>query len=128
MFALSDAGLRLRILGCAEGPASFNTEATRRGTEVISIDPLYQLGIAKIRDRIATTYDRMLRQPRRNSQEFVWHTIGSVEELGRIRMQAMQTFLKRLRFGKAVVRQIVVPYIKKDSSYLAEALRFGTAG
>jgi len=62
MFALSDADLRLRILGCAEGPASFNTEATRRGTEVISIDPLYQLGIAKIRDRIATTYDRMLRQ------------------------------------------------------------------
>jgi hypothetical protein len=114
MFALSDADLRLRILGCAEGPASFNTEATRRGTEVISIDPLYQLGIAKIRDRIATTYDRMLRQPRRNSQEFVWHTIGSVEELGRIRMQAMQAFLKRLRFGKAVVRQIVVPYIKKD--------------
>jgi len=26
----------------------------------------------------------------------------------------MQAFLKRLRFGKAVVRQIVVPYIKKD--------------
>jgi hypothetical protein len=28
MFALSDADLRLRILGCADGPASFNVEFT----------------------------------------------------------------------------------------------------
>jgi hypothetical protein len=41
MFALSDAELHLRILGCADGPASFNAESTRRGTAVISIDPLY---------------------------------------------------------------------------------------
>jgi hypothetical protein len=41
MFALSDADLRGRVLGCADGPASFNAEATRRGTSIISADPLY---------------------------------------------------------------------------------------
>jgi hypothetical protein len=42
-FALNEADLQVRILGCADGPASFNAESTRRGTRVISIDPLYQL-------------------------------------------------------------------------------------
>jgi hypothetical protein len=31
MFAPSDADLRLRVLGCADGPASFNAEARRIG-------------------------------------------------------------------------------------------------
>jgi hypothetical protein len=36
MFALTDAELGLRIIGCGDGPASFNAEATRRGTAVVS--------------------------------------------------------------------------------------------
>jgi len=71
MFALSDADLQLRILGCADGPASFNAESTRRGKTVISIDPLYRLDSNTIRDRIAATYEQMLEQAQRNSQEFV---------------------------------------------------------
>jgi len=31
MFALSDDDLQRRLLGCADGPASFNCELTRRG-------------------------------------------------------------------------------------------------
>src|SRR5260370_39027885 len=93
MSALSDAYLHLRILGCADGPASFNAESTRRGTEVISTDPLYRFDAGTIRDRIAATYDQMLEQTRQKRQRFVWDAIPSVEELGRIRMQAMQEFL-----------------------------------
>jgi hypothetical protein len=63
MFALSDADhLKLRILGCADGPASFNAESARRGTAVVSIDPLYRLDSSTIRDRITATYDQMLEQ------------------------------------------------------------------
>jgi hypothetical protein len=69
MFALSDADLQLRILGCADGPASFNAEATRFGTTVISTDPLYRLDTPTIRDRIAATYDQMLEEAQRNSQQ-----------------------------------------------------------
>jgi hypothetical protein len=106
MFALSDADVRLRILGCADGPASFNAESTRRGTAVISIDPLYRLDTQTIRDRIAATYDQMMEQARRNSQQFVWDTIQSVEELGRIRIQAMDAFLHDYDLGKRQGRYV----------------------
>lgn len=106
MFAMSDADLQLRILGCADGPASFNAESTLRGTAVVSIDPLYRLDTTRIRDRIAVTYDQMLEQARRNSQQFVWDTIQSVEELGRIRMQAMQAFLNDYDLGKRQGRYV----------------------
>ena len=106
MFALSDADLQLRILGCADGPASFNTESTRCGTTVVSIDPLYRLDTPTIRDRIAATYDQMLEQAQRNSQQFVWDTIPSVEELGRIRMQTMSAFLDDYDLGKRQGRYV----------------------
>jgi hypothetical protein len=106
MFALSDADLQLRILGCADGPASFNAESTRRGAAVISIDPLYRLDTRTIRDRIAATYDQMLEQAQCNSQQFVWDAIQSVEELGRTRMQAMQAFLDDYDLGKRQGRYV----------------------
>jgi hypothetical protein len=106
MFALSDADLQLRILGCADGPASFNAESTRRGAAVISIDPLYRLDTGTIRDRIAATYDQMLEQAQRNRQQFVWDTIQSVEELGRMRMQTMQVFLDDYDLGKRQGRYV----------------------
>ena len=55
MFALSDADLRGRVLGCADGPASFNAEATRRGTSIISADPLYRFAGEAIRERVTAT-------------------------------------------------------------------------
>ena len=100
MFDLADEELRLRIIGCGDGPASFNAEATRRGAQVISCDPIYRLEIAQIRDRIAATYDTIVDQTRRNVDEFVWDSIESVEELGQVRMAAMQDFLDDYGRGK----------------------------
>jgi hypothetical protein len=100
MFALSDADRQLRILGCADGPASFNAEATRRGSVVISVDPLYRLDATAIRDQVTATYPKMLEQARQNRHQFVWDRMHSVEELGRIRMQAMQAFLDDYDLGK----------------------------
>jgi hypothetical protein len=42
----------------------------------------------------------MLDQTRCNRQQFVWDTIRSMEELGHIRMQAMQAFLDDYDLGK----------------------------
>src|SRR3982751_6002358 len=100
MFALSDVDLALRILGCGDGPASFNAEATRRGTTVLSCDPIYRFDADQIRQRIAATCDQILDQARRNADEFVWDAIPSVEDLGRIRMAAMQEFLEDYPDGK----------------------------
>ncbi len=106
MFVLSQADLQRRILGCADGPASFNAEATRRGTQVISCDPLYRLESTQIRNRIGETYGLVLEQTRRNPQEFVWETIRSVNELGHLRMEAMQAFLDDYESGKHQGRYI----------------------
>ena len=93
MFALSDGDLRGRILGCADGPASFNAEATVRGHQVVSCDPLYRFSREEIGARIRETADTVIDQTRRNAHEFVWESIGSVEELGRLRLGAMNAFL-----------------------------------
>jgi len=106
MFALSEGDLRLKILGCGDGPASFNAEATRRGTRVISCDPLYRFSRADISDRISRTYDEVLEQTRRNRHEFVWDAIQSVEDLGRVRMSAMMTFLGDFDAGRADGRYV----------------------
>ena len=106
MFALSEADLRLRILSCADGPASFNAESTQRGTAVVSVDPLYRLDARTIRDRIAATRDQILEQTQRNRPQFVWDTIGSVGELGRTRIQAMQAFLDDYDSGKRQGRYV----------------------
>jgi SAM-dependent methyltransferase len=93
MFALTDADLRLKIVGCGDGPSGFNAEATRRGADVISIDPIYRWDTRQLQERIAATCDEILEQTRRNAHEFVWESIPSVQELGRVRMAAMQEFL-----------------------------------
>jgi hypothetical protein len=106
MFGLSHDDLARRILGCGDGPASFNAEATRRGTTVISCDPIYQWDADHIRERIAATYDQILEQTRRNAAEFVWDSIRSVDELGRVRMAAMEMFLDDYAPGKAEGRYV----------------------
>ena len=100
MLALTDGDLQGRILGCADGPASFNTEATARGARVVSTDPLYRYDVSQIRQRIAATRDQVLEQTRQNAAEFVWDTMTSVEELGAVRMAAMDAFLDDYETGR----------------------------
>jgi SAM-dependent methyltransferase len=93
MFALLPEDLEKRILGCGDGPASFNAVLSRRGGRIVSADPLYRFTAGQIRRRIEETCRKVLDQTRKNKEEFVWETITTVEELGRIRKEAMQEFL-----------------------------------
>ena len=102
LFALTPADLERRILGCGDGPAAFNAEATRRGARVVSCDPLYAFSRAEIEARIAATCDTVLEQTRRHADQFVWgHGIASIDELGEVRMRAMRVFLEDYDAGKA---------------------------
>jgi hypothetical protein len=101
MFALTDADLAGRILGCGDGPASFNVEATRAGVPVISVDPLYQFDAVQIRQRIDETSAEVLEQARKNAHEFVWGgAIPDLETLERVRMAAMDAFLDDFEQGR----------------------------
>jgi hypothetical protein len=106
MFALTEGDLRRTILGCGDGPAAFNAEATRRGARVISCDPLYRLSGEQIRDRIDATRDEILEQTRRNHATFVWNEIRNVEELGRVRTAAMDGFLADYEAGRVQGRYV----------------------
>ena len=106
MFALSEEDLTHRILGCGDGPASFNAEATRCGSTVISCDPIYRWDAADIRHRIAATRHHILEQARLNAGDYVWDSIRSVDELDRVRMTVMEAFLIDFTDGKAQGRYV----------------------
>lgn len=101
MFDLNDDELNQKILGCGDGPASFNFECNRRGGNVVSIDPIYNLTKEQIRQRIDETCKDVLKQTACNKEKFLWNAIKSVNELGRIRMEAMKIFLDSYEAGKS---------------------------
>lgn len=106
MFALSDADFAGRLLGCGDGPASFNAEATRLHAHVVSCDPIYRWSADEIRGRIDATYTTVLEQTRQNAHEFIWDSIRSVDDLGRVRMTAMDAFLADYPEGAAQGRYV----------------------
>lgn len=100
MFDLLETDLQLRILGCGDGPAGFNTDLTKLGGHVVSIDPVYAFDATQIQNRITETYGTVMEQMRKNQNDYVWNAISSVEELGRTRMLAMEAFLSDFEVGK----------------------------
>ncbi len=99
MFALSEDDLQKRILGCGDGPASFNSLHSRQGGRVLSVDPLYRFSAEEVRRRIGETYSDVMEQTRKNMHEFIWKDIRTVDELGRLRMTAMEEFLSDYPLG-----------------------------
>src|SRR5688572_23165985 len=93
MFALTGDDLRRSILGCGDGPASFNATAAQQGLHVISCDPIYQFSPAAIDSRIQATYERIMAELRQNPGQFVWTRFATPEEVGRERLSAMRAFL-----------------------------------
>lgn len=110
MFSLSPADLQVHILGCGDGPASFQAEARASGHSVLSCDPLYQFSAVEIESRVHATYSVVLDQVCRNRDQFVWEHLSSPEHLGEIRLRAMRHFLSDYPQGK------------EEGRYCAEAL------
>lgn len=100
MFALDERDLARSMLGCGDGPASFNAIATQRGCRVTSVDPIFQFSKDEIARRIDETTPTIVDQTRRNADEFVWTYIRSVDELIDARMTAMRIFLEDYPSGR----------------------------
>ncbi len=94
MFNLTPDELKLNILDCAGGPASFNAEMTLQGYKVISCDPVYQFTADEISQRIQDTYQIVIQGVKANQECYVWQNIQSPEMMGEIRMEAMGKFLE----------------------------------
>ena len=120
MFSLNADDLKKRILGCGDGPASFNAELTKSGGNVVSADPLYQFSSIQIVERIRDVYPVVMADTAKNINDYIWKSIANIEELGKTRMNAMEKFLNDYKKGKETGRYItaslpVLPF--KDQEF-----------
>ena len=109
MFGLSESDLAGRILGCGDGPASFNAEATALGHSVISCDPIYAFSTEEIRQRVEDSHRTVISQVRTIQEGFVWNYFHDPDHLGRARLAAMRRFLEDFEKGKAEGRYVDIP-------------------
>jgi hypothetical protein len=107
MFALTEVDLQRRILGCGDGPASFNAEATAEGRRVISIDPLYRFSADEIRSRCSEVIDDIIGQVRRVPETYVWDFHVSPDHLRALRCETVEKFARDFEPGKRAGRYIV---------------------
>jgi hypothetical protein len=101
MFNLSAQDLQSKILGVADGPASFNATATKQGSQVISIDPVYNFSGEEINQRFEAVVDNIIAQVQATPDDWVWSYHKSPEDLRKNRQQALEIFLADYDLGKA---------------------------
>jgi hypothetical protein len=106
MFALTEADLAGPLLGCGDGPASFNAEATARGHAVVSCDPLYAFPAGDIQRRVTECYDVVISQVKGEPDGFVWDYFRDPDHLGACRLAAMRQFLADFEPGKRQGRYV----------------------
>jgi hypothetical protein len=93
MFALTGADLGRAILGCGDGPASFNAQMAAEGRRTVSVDPIYSFSAAQIRQRFEETAPTILGQVKATPEAWVWGCHRDLDDLYRARCRALETFL-----------------------------------
>ena len=120
MFNLTDECLEQTILGCGDGPASFNAEMTACGGHVISCDPLYDFAGQEIYQRFEESAEGVLRQVKATPGNWVWKYHADPDDLKRNRTGAIKRFVADYEQGKRHGRYItaelpVLPF--KDNQF-----------
>ncbi|HVU89997.1 MAG TPA: hypothetical protein VHD36_21880 [Pirellulales bacterium] len=106
MFDLSDTDLSRRILGCGDGPASFNAEGTALGHAVTSCDPIYAFTGPQIEARVYECYPAMIAQVKQQPDRFRWDFFRDPDHLVEYRLAAMSRFLADYESGEAEGRYV----------------------
>ena len=106
MFLLTKDDLNAKILGCGDGPSSFNTEVDLNGGSVVSVDPLYAYSKQEIMQRIDEVSDEVMEQVIKNRDDFVWKSILSPDMLFEMRIESMTEFLMDYNEGKEEGRYV----------------------
>jgi hypothetical protein len=106
MFSLTDMDFQKKLLGCGDGPASFNAEMTAAGYRVTSVDPVYQFSKEEIESRVRDTYDTIIAQVKENIDSYIWDYFKNPDELGKARLAAMNSFLLDYDRGRTAGRYL----------------------
>ena len=100
MFNLNHHDLQKRILGCGDGPASFNAEMTDAGFNVVSFDPIYAFSGADIHKRFDASSEAIVGQVRATLDTWNWSYHKNPEGLLANRKKALTKFLADFETGK----------------------------
>ena len=106
MFLISTEDKNKNIAGFGDGPASFNSQATKEGFFVRSFDPIYQFSREQLEKRIEEVRIMVMQQIAENKDNYVWSKIHNLDELETVRMSAMKEFLRDYEIGKSEGRYI----------------------
>ena len=104
MFNLTETDLQRRILGIADGPASFNAEATALGASIQSIDPIYQFDGSAIRQRFEAVVDDIIAQVSATPDDWSWTVHDSPAALRASRVRTLEIFLADYERGRQTGR------------------------
>lgn len=104
MFALTEADKNLKILGCGDGPASFNAEWTASGGKVISIDPVYEFSGTEIQERFEAVRENIIAGVEATPDKWSWSFHKNSQDLLAHRVAALDGFLTDYDAGKKVGR------------------------
>jgi hypothetical protein len=107
MFDLGPAELNSKILGCGDGPASFNAEMRAEGHSVVSCDPIYSLTPEQIREDFRAGVEPIMSQVRNHLDDYVWKFHASPEELLEYRKMVIRDFLEDYPAGQETGRYVV---------------------
>jgi hypothetical protein len=113
MFALTAEDRGKRILGCGDGPASFNAEWRAQGCQVVSCDPLYEHNATAIASRIDATRNAMESQLTDYAGDYNWERFPNPGAVVAHRLAAMEHFLTDYRSRERQGR-----YVAGDGSHL----------
>src|SRR5262249_27107546 len=94
------------ILGCGDGPASFNAEASAFGQRVLSCDPIFAFSAGEIERRVKECYEMVISQVKINPDGFVWDHFRNPDHLRECRLAAMGRFVADFDRGKQEGRYI----------------------
>lgn len=100
MFNLNDHDITRRIIGCGDGPASFNRQMWELGHKVVSCDPVYNFTKTQIAARIDETREEVRRQVAQNLDQYHWNKIPDLDALIELRMKVMNDFLSDYETGE----------------------------
>ena len=106
MFNLTPDEQKLRILGCGDGPSSFNAEMTEKERHVISIDPIYQFSGYEIRERFDATANDIITQVKNTPDDWVWACHRDPEHLRENRCRVIEKFLADYEKGRSSGRYL----------------------
>ena len=120
MFKLTEEDLNKKILGVADGIASFNAEMTKLGKTVISVDPLYMYSGKELEEQFYNVIDIVVDQLNSTREDYRWNFFKSPEEYKKYRIKTLEKFLSDYDTGKRDRRYILgeLPTLNlKDSSF-----------